>query len=150
MSSWRSAPRTQAVLKNPEYQAPLIKKAGFREDHTWAYLQWDAAKQDLVPQPLQRHLSQAESRGPFSGTAGECQLGGSVVRFQAHRQLAEEMTGHQLTFQAEIGLRSRAHCCCTTICCDWRILLCTPAHRAPSACATPANLERWRRHSRTT
>ena len=32
---------------------------------------------------------------------------GALFRFQAHRQLAEEMTGHQLTFQAEIGLRSQ-------------------------------------------
>ena len=99
--------RTQAVLQKPEYQAPLIKKGWLREDHTWAYLQWDAAQQDLVPQPLQRHMSQADLEGLLAELQANVSSEGALFRLQAHRQLAEEMTGHQLTFQAEIGLRSQ-------------------------------------------
>ncbi|CAE7646437.1 Pol, partial [Symbiodinium sp. KB8] len=98
--------RTQAILQKPECQAPLIKKGWLREDHTWPYLQWDAAQQDLVPQPLQRHMSQADLEGLLAELQENVSSEGALFRFQAHRQLAEEMTGHQLTFQAEIGLRS--------------------------------------------
>ena len=98
--------RTQAILQKPECQAPLIKKGWLRENHTWPYLQWDAAQQDLVPQPLRTGMSQEDLEGLLAALQENVNSEGALFRFQAHRQLAEEMTGHQLTFQAEIGLRS--------------------------------------------
>ena len=51
-------------------------------------------------------MSQADLEGLLAELQENVSSEGALFRFQAHRQLAEEMTGHQLTFQAEIGLRS--------------------------------------------
>ena len=36
----------------------------------------------------------------------ESMVEGNLLRFQANRPLAEELTGHQLTFTMELGLRN--------------------------------------------
>ena len=97
--------RTRAILQRQECQAPLVKK-GWLQEQSWTYLRWDAAQQDLVPQPTRSSMSQEDLECLLAELQENISSEGALFRFQAHRQLAEEMTGHQLTFQAEIGLRS--------------------------------------------
>ena len=48
--------RTRAILQRQECQAPLVKK-GWLQEQSWTYLRWDAAQQDLVPQPTRSSMS---------------------------------------------------------------------------------------------
>lgn len=127
--------RTRAILQRQECQAPLVKK-GWLQEQSWTYLRWDAAQQDLVPQPTRSSMSQEDLECLLAELQENISSEGALFRFQAHRQLAEEMTGHQLTFQAEIGLRSPG----ALHLYNNLLRLANLSHRAPGACAAPAAL----------
>ena len=80
-------------------------------------------------------------RGPFSGTAGECQLGGSAISVPSPPPAGGGNDGSP----ADIPGRDRAPLPGRTAVAQQSVAtgesLCTPAHRAPSACATPAALD---------
>ena len=77
-------------------------------------------------------------RGPFSGTAGECQLGGGAVSVPSSPPAGGGNDGSP----ADIPGRDRAPLPGRIAAAQQLVAtsesLCPPAHRAPSACATPA------------
>ena len=90
--------RLQKIVGSEENKAVLRRQGDLSPTNDWLFLRWEPGTESLKPVPdRSMHLKVLEE---------ESMVEGNLLRFQANRPLAEELTGHQLTFTMELGLRN--------------------------------------------
>ena len=97
--------RLQKIVGSEENKAVLRRQGYLSPANDWLFLRWEPGTESLKPVP-DRSMSHNHLMEHLKVMEKEFLVEGNLLRFQANRPLAEELTGHQLTFTMELGLRN--------------------------------------------
>ena len=97
--------RLQKIVGSEENKAVLRRQGYLSPTNDWLFLRWEPGTESLKPVP-DRSMSHSRLMEHLKVLEEESMVEGNLLRFQANRPLAEELTGHQLTFTMELGLRN--------------------------------------------
>ena len=96
--------RSKKVMEQDKFKEVVMKQGWISTEGNWNFLKWNSTTESLEVMTGQGIL-QEELEQIVQTISKSCMLQGALYRMQATRRLAAELTGHQLTFVAEVGLR---------------------------------------------
>ncbi|CAE7298288.1 Pol [Symbiodinium natans] len=96
--------RSKKVMEQDKFKEVVMKQGWISAEGNWNFLKWNSTTESL--EVVTGHgILQAELEQLVQTISKSCVHQGALYRMQATRRLAAELTGHQLTFVAEVGLR---------------------------------------------